>query len=73
MASWTLPCPNCHSSFVHSIIEVKEIADYFLPEKPYFTADGAQFRCSNCGTSALIYAIGLDFHFSQGEADQLFL
>ena len=49
MASWTLSCPSCRFNFVHSIIEIKEIADYFLPEKPYFTADAAQFRCSNCG------------------------
>jgi hypothetical protein len=53
MASWTLSCTNCHSSFVHSIIEVKELADLVLPTKPNIATGGAQFRCSNCDHVAL--------------------
>jgi hypothetical protein len=53
MSSWTLCCPNCRFTFVHSIIEVKETADYFLPTKPDFGAGGSNFRCSNCGHVAL--------------------
>jgi hypothetical protein len=53
MAAWTLFCPNCHFSFVHSTIEVKEIADYFLPAKPDIAAAGTQFKCSNCGHTSL--------------------
>lgn len=34
---------------MHSIIEVKEMADYYFPAKPDIAADGAQFKCSNCG------------------------
>jgi len=33
--------------------QVKEIADYFLPTKPGIAADGAQFKCSNCGHISL--------------------
>jgi len=55
MAGWTLFCPKCHFPFMHSIIEVIEIADYFLPSKPDVAADGAKFKCSNCGHVALYY------------------
>jgi hypothetical protein len=57
MATWTLFCPKCHFSFVHSIIEVKEMADYFLPAKPGIAPEGGQFKCSNCGHVAFIIAV----------------
>jgi hypothetical protein len=53
MASWTLSCANCRFTFVHSIIEIREVADYFLPAKPDVADGGGQFRCSNCGHVAL--------------------
>jgi len=62
MASWTLSCPSCRFTFVHSIIEVKEAADYFLPAKPDIAAGGAQFRCSNCGHVALYHRSDLIYH-----------
>jgi uncharacterized Zn finger protein len=62
MASWTLSCPSCRFTFVHSIIEVKEAADYFLPAKPDIAARGAQFRCSNCGHVALYHRSDLIYH-----------
>jgi len=53
MANWMLSCPNCHFSFVHSTIEVKEISDYFFPLKPDWAANGTQHKCSNCGHISL--------------------
>jgi hypothetical protein len=55
MSTWTLFCTNCHFSFVHSIIEVKELADLVLPAKPDIAAEGAKFQCSTCGHVALSY------------------
>lgn len=49
MASWNLSCKNCQKSFVHSSIEVKEMSDYFLPEKPEFPEGGSDIECPNCG------------------------
>jgi hypothetical protein len=49
MATWTLFSPELPLLFVHSIIEVKEMADYVLPAKPDLAAEGAKFKCSICG------------------------
>ncbi len=45
MARWTLSCPKCRFVFVHSSIEIKEAADYFLPAKPALACMAAtEFR-----------------------------
>ena len=49
MVTWTLFSPELPLLFVHSIIEVKEMADYVLPAKPDLAAEGAKFKCSICG------------------------
>jgi hypothetical protein len=62
MSTWTLFCRNCHFSFVHSIIEVKELADLVLPAKPDIAAEGAKFKCSSCGHVALYHRSELVYH-----------
>jgi hypothetical protein len=61
MARWTLFCPHCHFPFVHSLIEVKAIEDYFLPVKPDLVAEGANLKCSVCGYLGLYYRCDLTY------------
>jgi uncharacterized C2H2 Zn-finger protein len=52
MAAWMLACPHCEKSFVHAQIEIKQMLDYILPEKPTFPDGGMDLECPNCGQVA---------------------
>jgi hypothetical protein len=49
MPSWVLTCKSCGERFSHSKIE-ETLADYFLPKKPEFPAEGQKLECPNCKT-----------------------
>ena len=64
MARWVLNCSNCNEAFTHSTIDDTGIANYFMPKKPDFPPDGAEFECPNCGHSATYQQSDLRFqHF----------
>jgi phage terminase large subunit GpA-like protein len=48
MASWVVKCPHCDNKFEHSAIK-NTLANYFLPERPKFPAEGQPLICKNCG------------------------
>jgi hypothetical protein len=52
MPSWILNCAGCGSNFTHSIIEECLIEDRYLPLKPEFAPEGAEFECPGCGQTA---------------------
>ena len=52
MPSWNLTCQNCSKSFTHSKIEGGNLANYFVPQKPEFPAQGRELQCPNCNTKA---------------------
>jgi hypothetical protein len=64
MSKWVLVCKRCKKSFLHSEVG-NSLADYFLPEKPKFPAEGRDLECPNCKTTSNYLATDLrfqDFH-----------
>ncbi len=49
MANWMLRCQNCSNAFLHSVIAVKGVLDYFLPSKPESPDEGWELECPHCG------------------------
>jgi hypothetical protein len=57
MCKWLLFCKLCHKSFPHSEIR-SSLANYFMPEKPEFPAEGQALECPNCKAT---------FNYSRGD------
>jgi hypothetical protein len=50
MSKWVLVCKQCQKSFPHSEIS-PSLANYFMPEKPKFPAEGRVLECPNCNAT----------------------
>jgi DNA-directed RNA polymerase subunit RPC12/RpoP len=60
MAEWELKCVNCNQNFTQSII-ADTLSNYYLPVRPVFPEEGAEFECPHCGFKAVYQRTDLTY------------
>jgi hypothetical protein len=60
MAKWFLECRNCGQAFTYSLIP-DTLADFHLPSRPVFPAQGRERECPSCKTKATYQQTDLRF------------
>ncbi len=60
MASWLLDCKNCREAFPYSLMP-DTLADYYLPSRPVFPANGRERQCPHCKTKSTYEPFDLRF------------